>query len=751
MSALTGLQKIALTTLVVVLAGGALFFFQSQAGTTIGLVSVEPGFVCGTSTVLDADANVYDTVQIGQQCWMKQSMRVGTRISTSTAQTNNGVIEYYCIDNLDSNCTDNHPNYPDGGLYRFDEAMQYSNTPGAQGICPSGWHIPTHDEWTTLERAVCTSGTCATDFPYDTTTIYSLRGTDEGDKLGPNGSSGFEGNYAASFFQGETYGSRVSRAYLWSSTRAGVNAWGRELRTADDRVYRGVYGGSWAQSVRCLKDAPTTDMGGTITTNPDLERGLVGHWTFDGEDFTDKVYDRSGNGNHAYVYGAATSVVKTLGVMGQAVKFDGVDDMLNAGLGPSITDVKLQGGEGETYSVWIYPTAVPVENAWIVGRMSRIEYDNTGRIEYNHGCATGNLIRYSATGLVRLHEWQLITVTAGNSSLASDVRMYINGQEVLYGYSEDCVVGPTTPDGSQFDEALTIGKWWYDHEFIGSLDDLRIYNRALSADEVKRLYQLGATTKIAETITTNPDLERGLVGHWTFDGEYMDWGSTTAEVRDRSGNGNHGDALGGMTTRSNMQGMLGQAMGFDGTDDYISIPDTAALTFGNGTADQPLSLSAWVYYSDTRDGDFFPVISKYNDSTFDGEYAFGVTESGFIGTAGVDQLQVMLLDDGATVRIRAESIAAVPRNEWVHIVATYDGSGDDPGLNLYLNGSIMAVDRDEQNDYVAMDNEASPLTIGAYLSGDSFDDYGMGKVDDARIYNRALSADEVRRLYDMGR
>ena len=214
------------------------------------------GFVCGQSMVQDADLNTYDTLLIGSQCWMKQNMRVGTRISTSTSQTNNGIIEYYCIDNLDSNCTDNHPNYPDGGLYRWNEAMQYSTTEGAQGICPSGWHIPSHDEWTTLERAVCTSGTCATDFPYDTTTVYSWRGTDEGDKLGPNGSSGFEGNYAASFFQGEIYGARGIDTYMLSSTQVHIsNVWGRNLDSSDDRVYRGEYDKNWAQSVRCLKDS----------------------------------------------------------------------------------------------------------------------------------------------------------------------------------------------------------------------------------------------------------------------------------------------------------------------------------------------------------------------------------------------------------------------------------------------------------------------------------------------------------------
>ena len=55
------------------------------------------------------------------------------------------------------------------------------------------------------------------------------------------------------------------------------------------------------------------------------------------------------------------------------------------------------------------------------------------------------------------------------------------------------------------------------------------------------VWDVRGQTQINVTITTNPDLERGLVAHWTFDGKDMDLGSTTAEVLDRTGNGNTGD------------------------------------------------------------------------------------------------------------------------------------------------------------------------------------------------------------------
>lgn len=211
------------------------------------------GFACGKAQVHDVDYNYYDTIQIGTQCWMKQNMRVGTRISGATNQTNNSTIEKWCYSNTDSNCTSNDPNVPDGGLYQWNEAMQYSTTPGAQGICPSGWHIPTHDEFTTLERSLCTSGTCSTDFPYDTTTT-GYRGTTEGTKLQPGGTSGLNFNLAGNGFSGSFF-NRGSFGNFWSSSESGAVAWYRVVDSASAQVYRTTNFKSYGFSVRCLKDS----------------------------------------------------------------------------------------------------------------------------------------------------------------------------------------------------------------------------------------------------------------------------------------------------------------------------------------------------------------------------------------------------------------------------------------------------------------------------------------------------------------
>jgi uncharacterized protein (TIGR02145 family) len=104
-------------------------------------------YPCGTKLVPYGDFT-YHTVQIGSQCWLEENMRVGTMIAGATDQTNNATLEKYCYDDIPTNCSWY------GGLYQWDEAMQYVTTPASQGICPRGWHIPTYAEFQTFSSAV---------------------------------------------------------------------------------------------------------------------------------------------------------------------------------------------------------------------------------------------------------------------------------------------------------------------------------------------------------------------------------------------------------------------------------------------------------------------------------------------------------------------------------------------------------------------------------------------------------------------
>jgi len=81
---------------------------------------------------------------LGSQCWMQKNLDYGTMTSAVSHQQDNCKNEKYCYNDDVTNCT----KY--GGLYQWDELMQFQDTPGLQGLCPPGWHVPTQAEWTTL-------------------------------------------------------------------------------------------------------------------------------------------------------------------------------------------------------------------------------------------------------------------------------------------------------------------------------------------------------------------------------------------------------------------------------------------------------------------------------------------------------------------------------------------------------------------------------------------------------------------------
>ncbi len=220
-------------------------------------VCVGMSFSCGLP--IDIDGNTYETIEVGTQCMMAENLNVGTRIDGSLDQTDNSIIEKYCYNDLPSRCD------TFGGLYQWDEMMQYVTTEGVQGICPTGWHIPTDAELKTLEMSLGMSEAQA-----DAT---GDRGTNEGSKLAGNellwnsgnleqnadfGTSGFDALPAGSRGQsGPNYfGNRYQNFFLWTSSEApSSRAWSRTLYYYMATVGRGPWdtkpGG---KSVRCFKD-----------------------------------------------------------------------------------------------------------------------------------------------------------------------------------------------------------------------------------------------------------------------------------------------------------------------------------------------------------------------------------------------------------------------------------------------------------------------------------------------------------------
>ncbi len=207
----------------------------------------------GTPTV-EYEGQVYNTIQIFSQCWLKENLNVGTMINGSQSQTNNSIKEKYCYDNNHDSCT----KY--GGLYQWNEMMQYTTMHGGQGICPPGWHLPTNEEWKVLEGAVDSQYGIG-DLEWD---IYWDRGYDAGTNLKTTSGWLGNGNGTGLFgFSGLPGGYRYSNGffddvglygYWWTSTEDGSDAGYRNLGYNGPEVKWGFGSKVWGFSVRCLRD-----------------------------------------------------------------------------------------------------------------------------------------------------------------------------------------------------------------------------------------------------------------------------------------------------------------------------------------------------------------------------------------------------------------------------------------------------------------------------------------------------------------
>jgi uncharacterized protein (TIGR02145 family) len=203
----------------------------------------------GSPTVTDSDGIVYATVEICGQCWMAENLCTGQTVlldnSTGAGQSlgDDGTPVHFTPGNSMS-CSSL------GGLYYWEEAMNFQ-AGWPRGICPAGWHVPTDEEWQTLEINLGMS-------PQDAASRGHDRGTDQGSQLKINGAAEFDAPYAgyASLFFGHfDFANQGSAAVYWTSTLAvSDNAWFRKIDVGDTGIDRSLAYKLDAYSVRCIKD-----------------------------------------------------------------------------------------------------------------------------------------------------------------------------------------------------------------------------------------------------------------------------------------------------------------------------------------------------------------------------------------------------------------------------------------------------------------------------------------------------------------
>ena len=528
----------------------------------------------GTPTVTYG-GKTYNTVQIGTQCWFKENLNIGVRISGNQPQTDNGTIEKYCYNDLETNC-DIY-----GGIFQWNEMMQYASTLAAQGICPSGWHIPSSDEYLILVngyggnllsncslREAGTShwtapNTCATNLSGFTALPSGINHPSfeflgELSTIWSSYSNGVHGGVMTNWYNqqateiGSIYktssvavrclkdcsavpaspssGSHTStqteiiwnwntvagaNGYKWSATNDYANA--MDIGTSITKTETGLTCNTaytryvWAYNL-CGNSSPVTLTQSTAPCVP--ANCLVGYWPFNGN-----ANDESGNGINGTVNGA-TLTMDRYGNSNSAYNFDGVNDYISLPPNNQIFNT-----DKFSVSVWIkldFYTIQWTPDLFIINKGN----DATGlqwRI-YHQGYMpqsdSVNLVNdiFTNSGriingkIIAINQWYNVIMTSDSSQFKS----FINGQ-LIDTKPINGIINKTTND-------FTIGARFFGSTvqqfYIGVIDDIRIYNCALTQSEVTSLYNENATTATVTTAAaTNPTQTTGVSGgSIAFDG-----------------------------------------------------------------------------------------------------------------------------------------------------------------------------------------------------------------------------------------
>jgi len=213
------------------------------------------------------------------------------------------------------------------------------------------------------------------------------------------------------------------------------------------------------------------------------------------------------------------------------------------------------------------------------------------------------------------------------------------------------------------------------------------------------------------TITVSNTQLSGLVAAYAFD----EAGGTTAG--DSSGQGNTATLNNGVAL---VPGKNGGAASFDGVNDYITIPNSAATNI-SGSA---LTLSMWINPQPIASGDSVVIGKFWNTTMSSPYYQYGLELSGgnrtdfIVGTASGQRV--------------ASTGTTLPYNQWSHLAITFDGAQ----VRTYVNGTLVNT----QALAVTITARGNPIRIGADASTAQF---YKGMLDDLRIYNRVLTQAQV--------
>ncbi|PJE65064.1 hypothetical protein COU91_03630 [Candidatus Saccharibacteria bacterium CG10_big_fil_rev_8_21_14_0_10_47_8] len=445
-----------------------------------------------------------------------------------------------------------------------------------------------------------------------------------------------------------------------------------------------VLGGIGGVIKAALGGAPSNQTSGDI----ELQRGLVGWWKMDG------------NAKDSTPYGANGSLTGTgattdrEGLASGALSFNGTTDAVTVG---DLSQLKITGSQ--TISLWLKPSDFSARRnpyAKAYGGEGTITQETNGTVNYYYGTAGSNNLPYQGftmSSALSLNTWVHLVIVRDLSGMT--LTWYKNGSQTdQAAASYSAAVASTFP--------LYIGKG-YVSNYAGSIDDVRVYNRALSANEVTALYQsYGSGAAVASG-------NNNLLGWWKFDGN----------AKDSSPYANNGTTTTGSTLTTDREGLANGAYAFSGTA-------PSYITMGNSTVfnSSEVTFSAWVKPS---------IISGYQTIIAkELQYKYRISPSG--------NVEILVSRNGTSWAINTGFTASLTAGNWYNIATTISSTSN--LATVYVNGASIGS--------IALGGSitafnSNPLLVGTYnvSSGEPF----HGSIDDVRIYGRALSAAEISQGY----
>ncbi len=425
--------------------------------------------------------------------------------------------------------------------------------------------------------------------------------------------------------------------------------------------------------------------------------GLVSYWKADGD-----ASDAYGNND-----GSINGATFVEGKVGQAFSFDGVDDYVKINYSDSLNITQKI-----TVEAWIKWDSNTFKDAGIlikhnVGEAGNGDYEL--RLDDGlEGVAFRIVNEYDAlisTDYIKISagRWYHIAGTYDGTS----IKLYVDG--VLK--SEKTTSGAIRGSSSN----VFIGSRWQGGPgatFNGLIDEVAIYDRALTADEINQHYINGLNSK--QYCTPAAPEPEPLVANYTFN---------DCTATDSSTYGNDGTINGAICVDSPIAGG-GRALSFDGVDDYVIISDSASLDITDA-----ITIEAWVK-PDSNTGQRW--IAGKN-----GRYQLLKSSAGnfFRGQfKGTDDNWYYI-----------DSPTSYSENNWYHVAYTYDGNY----LRIYMNGVLgdskyVGVDMAANNFCSIFIGGANDVASGCKYSGQYFN----GLIDEVKIYNRALTPEEIQQHYN---